>query len=135
SVPAIEQGTATILAGGEESDVEKAKPVLASFGQPTYVGSKREAAILKLLNNSMLAAVSLAAAELLVAAEHAGVGREAAFAVLQRTVPYLQARRRSYVERQHAPAMFFLRDMVKDVDLGLAAFHAGGASTPLLALP
>ena len=134
SVPAIEQGTAVVLAGGEESDVEKAKPVLAAFGQPTYVGSRREAATLKLLNNSMLAAVSLAAAELLVAAEHAGLQREAAFGVLQRMVPYLQARRRSYVERQHAPAIFFLRDMVKDLDLGLGVFHAGGASTPVLAL-
>ena len=134
SVPAIEQGTALILAGGEEPDVEKAKPVLAAFGQPSHVGTRREAATLKLLNNAMLAAVSLAAAELLVAAEHAGLQRQAAFGLLQRTVPYLEARRRSYVDRQHSPARFFLRDIVKDLDLGLGVFHAGGASTPLLAL-
>ncbi len=134
SVPAVEQGTAFILMGGAEPDVEKAKPVLAAFGEPTHVGTRRDAATLKLLNNSMLAAVSVAAAELLVAAEHAGLPREAAFGLLQRAVPYLQMRRRSFVERQHSPAMFFLRDMVKDVDLALHTFHSGGASTPVLAL-
>jgi 3-hydroxyisobutyrate dehydrogenase-like beta-hydroxyacid dehydrogenase len=134
SVPAIEQGTALILVGGDASDVAKAQPVLSAFGEPRQVGDRRAAAGLKLVNNAMLAAYSLAAAELLVAAEHAGLDREAVFAILQRSVPYLQARKGSYLERRHSPAMFFLRDMVKDVDLALAVFHAGGASTPVLGL-
>ena len=54
SVPAIEQGKALILTGGEASDVERVKPVLAAFGEPQHVGSRREAAGLKLLNNAML---------------------------------------------------------------------------------
>lgn len=49
-------------------------------------------------------------------------------------IPYLQARKPFYVEGRHTPAMFFLRDMVKDVDLALDFFHTGGASTPGLAL-
>src|SRR6266571_3457371 len=49
SVPAIEQGAAVILVGGDRSDLERAQPVLASFGEPRYVGSRREAAGLKLL--------------------------------------------------------------------------------------
>jgi 3-hydroxyisobutyrate dehydrogenase-like beta-hydroxyacid dehydrogenase len=134
SVPAIEQAKALILAGGDASDVERVKPVLAAFGEPQFVGERRTAAGLKLLNNSMLALSSVAAAELMAGAEHVGLDREAAFGILQRTVPYLQARRPSYVERRHTPAMFFLRDMVKDLDLALQLFHSAGASTPVLAL-
>jgi 3-hydroxyisobutyrate dehydrogenase-like beta-hydroxyacid dehydrogenase len=134
SVPAIEQGKALILAGGEASDVERVKPVLVAFGEPQYVGSRREAAGLKLLNNAMLALWSAGAAELMVAAGHAGLEREAAFGLLQRQIPYLQARKPSYVEGRHTPAMFFLRDMVKDLDLALDLFHGAGASTPGLGL-
>lgn len=134
SIPAVEQGKAMILAGGEASDVDRAKPVLAAFGEPQYVGSRREAAGLKLLSNAMLALWSAGAAELMVGARRAGLDPEAAFGLLQRQIPYLQARKASYVEGRHAPAMFFLRDMVKDVDLALEFFHAGGASTPGLAL-
>jgi 3-hydroxyisobutyrate dehydrogenase-like beta-hydroxyacid dehydrogenase len=134
SVPAIEQGKALILAGGEASDVERAKAVLVAFGEPQYVGSRREAAGLKLLHNAMLALWSAGAAELMVAAGHAGLEREAAFSLLQRQVPYLQARKPSYVEGRHIPAMFFLRDMVKDLDLALDLFHGAGASTPGLGL-
>jgi 3-hydroxyisobutyrate dehydrogenase-like beta-hydroxyacid dehydrogenase len=134
SVPAIEQGTALILVGGAAADIERAQPLLQAFGQPQPAGTRRQAAALKLVNNAFLAAYSLAAAELMVAAEHAGLDREAAFTILQRSVPYLQARKSSYTERRHTPAMFFLRDMVKDVDLALGVFHAGGAATPVLAL-
>ena len=110
------------------------KPVLAALGEPQHVGSRREAAGLKLLNNAMLALWSAGAAELMVAAGHAGLEREAAFGLLQRQIPYLQARKPSYTEGRHTPAMFFLRDMVKDLDLALDLFHSAGASMPGLGL-
>src|SRR5438067_11699709 len=72
SVPAIEQGKALILAGGEASDVERVKPVLAAFGEPQHAGSRREAAGLKVLNIAMLGVLSAGGADLVVAAGLAG---------------------------------------------------------------
>lgn len=133
SVPAIEQGSALILVGGDERAWEKARPVMEAFGQPEYVGGRREAAALKLLNNAMLGTCSLAAAELLVAARREGLAAELAFRILCRTVPYLDVRRRSYLDRDHGRPIFELRGMVKDLDLALDAGHQAGAVLPVTA--
>jgi 3-hydroxyisobutyrate dehydrogenase-like beta-hydroxyacid dehydrogenase len=133
SVPAIEQATALILVGGDREDFEKARPVLEAFGQPEFVGSRRAAAELKLLNNAMLAACNLAAAELVAAGEREGLDLGTLFRLLTRMVPYLQARSRSLLDRDHSAPMFDLDAIVKDLDLALAAGHAAGAPMPVAA--
>ena len=133
SVPAIEQGSALILVGGDAEALEKARPVLETFGQPEYVGSRSAAAQLKLLNNAMLGIVNLAAAELLAAGARAGLDTRTLFRLLSRMVPYLQARSRSLLERDHSSPMFDLNAIVKDFDLALAAGHAAGAAMPVAA--
>lgn len=134
SIPAVEQGTALILAGGGPEAFERAGPVLAAFGQPEHVGSRREAAGLKLLSNAMLGICSLAAAELLAAGRLAGLDQEAAFRLLTRLVPYLQARRRGYLERSHDQPMFELAGIVKDLGLALDLGRQAGAAMPATAL-
>jgi len=133
SVPAIEQGGALILAGGDPEAFEMARPVQDAFGQPEYVGSRRAAASLKLLNNAMLGVVNLAAAELLAAGEREGLDSRTLFRLLTRMVPYLQARSRSLLDRDHSAPMFDLDAIVKDLDLALGAGHAGGAAMPVAA--
>lgn len=123
-----------LLVGGASEDLERARPALSSFGEPRHVGDYRTALGLKLVNNAMLALVSAVGGELQLAGEAAGLETEAVFALLTRMVPYLRARKAGYTAGDHAPRTFFLRDMLKDVDLALAQFHEGGAVTPLLAL-
>ncbi|PZR89697.1 MAG: hypothetical protein DLM67_18625 [Candidatus Nephthysia bennettiae] len=131
SVPAIEQGSALILVGGDSDAFESARPVLEAFGQAEFVGTRRAAAALKLLNNAMLGAVSLAAAELLAAGEREGLDAKTLFRLLTRTVPYLQARSRSYLDRDHTSTLFEVGAIVKDLDLALDAAHAAGAAMPV----
>jgi 3-hydroxyisobutyrate dehydrogenase len=131
SVPAIEQGSALILVGGDQDAFESARPVLEAFGQTEYVGTRHVAAALKLLNNAMLAALSVAAAELLEAARREGLDTRTLFRLLTRMVPYLQARSRSYLDRDHTSTLFEVGAIVKDLDLALEAAHAAGAAMPV----
>jgi 3-hydroxyisobutyrate dehydrogenase-like beta-hydroxyacid dehydrogenase len=133
SVPAIEQGSALILVGGERAAFEKARPVLEAFGQPEHLGGRREAAQLKLLANAMLAACSVAAAELLAAGEREGLDPKAIFRLLNRVVPNLQVRARSLLERDHSEPTFEVRAIVKDLDLALGVGHPAGAAMPVTA--
>ena len=133
TIPAIEQGTALILVGGDPAAFDKARPVLEAFGQPEHAGSRRQAAALKLLNNAMMAGCALVAAELLAAAHREGLDPEAAFRTLCRTMPYLQARRSGYLERDHSRLTFQLSGLLKDLDLALQAGHAAGAAMPVIA--
>src|SRR3954468_14769273 len=74
SRPKAEDGTLTIMAGGEEADFERARPVLEAMGRLiVHVGPQGHGSIVKLLNNTTAAINALAVAEALVAARKAGV--------------------------------------------------------------
>jgi 3-hydroxyisobutyrate dehydrogenase-like beta-hydroxyacid dehydrogenase len=53
------------------------------------------------------------------------------FSILARFAPGLAARENGFLHHQHAPAMFAVRDLVKDLDLGLREYGEAGATTPL----
>ena len=129
--PLVRAGEATILAGGADEDVAAANPVLSALGTVRHVGPLGSAARLKLVANSMLADVILAAAELQVAGEGAGLDPDDVFWVLKRVVPSLEARRAGLIEGRHTPPLFALRDLRKDVGLALALFGRSDALTPL----
>lgn len=129
--PVVRAGEATILAGGADADVAAASPMLSVLGTVRHVGSLSNAARLKLVANSMLADVILAAAELQVAGEDTGLKADDVFWVLKRVVPSLEARRAGLVDDRHTPPLFALRDLRKDVDLALALFGRSAALTPL----
>lgn len=133
SIPAIEQASALILVGGDAAAFERASPVLQSFGQPEYIGTRREAAAMKLVNNAMLGATSVLAAELTAVARLAGLDAEATFRLLCRMIPYLQTRRRGYLEGRHENRLFDLSAMVKDLDLALDLGRQAGAAMPVVA--
>jgi 3-hydroxyisobutyrate dehydrogenase-like beta-hydroxyacid dehydrogenase len=74
SRPRAEDGTLTIMVGGDEGDFERAKPVLEAMGKlVVHVGPLGHGSIVKLLNNTTAAVNALAVAEALVAAKAAGV--------------------------------------------------------------
>jgi 3-hydroxyisobutyrate dehydrogenase-like beta-hydroxyacid dehydrogenase len=129
--PMVRAGEAAILVGGADEDVAAANPVLSVLGTVRHIGPLGSAARLKLVANSMLADVILAAAELQVAGEGAGLDPDEVFWVLKRVVPSLEARRAGLIEGRHTPPLFALRDLRKDVDLAQALFARSAALTPL----
>src|ERR1035437_5148110 len=129
--PAVRAGEATILAGGADEDVAAANPVLSVLGTVRHVGPLGSAARLKLVANSMLADVILAASGLQVAGEGAGLDPDDVFWVLARLAPVLAARRPGFVEDRHEPTLFALRDLRKDLDLALGLFGVSAVQTPL----
>ncbi|MEA2645515.1 MAG: 3-hydroxyisobutyrate dehydrogenase [Chloroflexota bacterium] len=131
SVQAVESGKLLILASGDPADLEQAQPILEHLGEVRYVGRRGNAPRLKLIANSMLGVTSAAAAELLSAGEAMSLDREQVFSILARFAPALSARERGFLHDQHTPPMFAVRDLVKDLDLGLAAYSEAAVSTPL----
>lgn len=67
-----EQGTLSIMVGGESADVERARPVLAAMGRPTHVGPTGAGQIAKLANQMIVAITIGAVSEALLYAERAG---------------------------------------------------------------
>ncbi len=134
TVTAVESGSLLVLAGGSEADLARARPVLETLGEVRHAGPLGSGARLKLVANGMLGVIALAAGELSEAGERAGLDREVIFPILTRLAPGLQPRRRGYVEGRHSPALFALRDQLKDLDLGLGVFHQAGAPVPVLGL-
>jgi len=130
----VEEGHASVIVGGDDEDVSRARPVLDLLGTVRHVGPLGSAARLKLVSNAMLAHVLAGAAELQVAGESAGLAPDDVFFVLARLAPSLEGRRAGYVERGVVPPTFALRDLLKDLDLGLGLFHGVDALVPLTAL-
>jgi len=124
SVPAVDSGTLVILASAERvDDLEPARAMLERLGEVYFVGGIGSAPALKLIANSMLAIVSAAAAELMAAGTRHGLDPARVFWVLSRIVPGLKVREAGFVENRHRPAMFAVRDLLKDLDLGLALYQ------------
>jgi 3-hydroxyisobutyrate dehydrogenase-like beta-hydroxyacid dehydrogenase len=132
--PAVLKGAELVIAGGDRVDVERVRPILERLGELRHVGPFGSGARLKLVANSMLGALVLVAAELEMAGKLAGLDAAATFDILTRFVPSLALRRAGYLEDQHQPTMFALRDLRKDLDLALSVFHRVDAHVPITAL-
>jgi 3-hydroxyisobutyrate dehydrogenase len=132
SVPAVESGKLLILVAGDRADLDAARPVLERLGDPLYVGRRGNAQRLKLIANSMLGITGAAAAELLAAGAALGLEREQVFTILVRFAPGLGVRERGFLHDEHTPTMFAVRDLLKDLDLGLKAYGRAGVATPLI---
>jgi 3-hydroxyisobutyrate dehydrogenase-like beta-hydroxyacid dehydrogenase len=129
--PAMRAGQVAILVGGEEADFRLAEGVLSRLGTVRHVGPLGSGARLKLVANSMLADVILAAAELQVAGERAGLQPDDVFWVLERMAPLLTARRTGMIENRHEPTLFALRDLRKDLDLAVGLFGRSKVELPI----
>jgi 3-hydroxyisobutyrate dehydrogenase-like beta-hydroxyacid dehydrogenase len=134
SIGAVEQGKLVILAGGEVADVERARPVLEVLGEIRHIGPLGWGNRLKLVANSMLAITAAAAAELHAAGVASGLSSEDTFSVLARMVPHLEMRKAGYLEGRYEPVTFSLKDMLKDVRLGLDLYRRVSADTPVTEL-
>lgn len=131
SVPVVERGQVTVLAGGPADALETARPVLESFaGRIFHLGDSGAGATMKLAVNSVVHGLNLSIAEALVLAERAGVARTDAYDVVAASVaggPFVQYKRDAFVSPESAPVAFSIDLMAKDYRLIKAFADSVGA--------
>ena len=118
SRPKAEDGTLTIMVGGEESDFERARPLFDVMGERiVHVGPRGHAQLAKLLTNTMGAVHAAALAEAVLAVEKAGVNPDAFLEVAAGSAgnsTVLGLKGHPMFERDFTP-LFKLEHMLKDV--------------------
>jgi 3-hydroxyisobutyrate dehydrogenase-like beta-hydroxyacid dehydrogenase len=137
SRPKAEDGTLTIMVGGERSDFERAGPLFEAMGECiVYVGPRGHAQLAKLLTNTMGAVHAAALAESVLAVERAGIDPDAFLEVAAGSAgnsTVLGLKGRPMFERDFTP-LFKLEHMLKDVRHCLAEARALGVELRLGAL-
>jgi 3-hydroxyisobutyrate dehydrogenase/2-hydroxy-3-oxopropionate reductase len=115
-------GSLRIFVGGDDEDVERARPVLEALGTPIHVGPLGSGAAAKLVANSTLFGVLGVLGEAIALGEGRGLSRDVVFDVLAVTPVAAQAeRRRPALESRSYPRRFSLALARKDADLIAAA--------------
>ena len=131
SVSTVEQGTLTIMVGGDPGALERARPVLEALAAKVfYVGELGAGATMKLAVNSLVHAIDIGVSEALVLAEKAGVERGAAYDVFASgaaAAPFLLYKRQAFEHPDTTPVAFTMDLMAKDLDLILALAGEVGA--------
>ena len=132
SVPSVETGQLTIMAGGDAAVLERVRPVLDPLAKQVFhVGGLGSGAVMKLTVNSVLHGLNLALAEGLVLAERAGVARETAYEVFAASAiaaPFVHYKREAFEHPGQTPVAFSLDLVEKDLDLILALAGETGAA-------
>jgi 3-hydroxyisobutyrate dehydrogenase-like beta-hydroxyacid dehydrogenase len=134
SRPKAEDGTLTIMVGGEATDFERARPVLQAMGQlVVHVGPQGHGSLVKLINNTLAAINAAALAEALLLARSAGVDTDALREVVAASSgasAMLALKAGPMLDHDYEP-LFKLEHMLKDVRHYLATARASGISTDL----
>jgi 3-hydroxyisobutyrate dehydrogenase-like beta-hydroxyacid dehydrogenase len=121
SVSLVEAGTLTIMAGGDEEQLERARPVLdALAAKVVHTGGRGSGAATKLAINGLVHALDVALSESLVLAERAGVDRSVAYDVFASGAtgaPFLQYKRAAFEDPEGTPVAFTMDLMAKDLEL------------------
>jgi 3-hydroxyisobutyrate dehydrogenase-like beta-hydroxyacid dehydrogenase len=135
SVPLVERGELTVMAGGAATDLEQVRPVLDVLARKIFhVGGRGTGATMKLAVNGIVHALNQAVAEGLVLAEKAGVDRGAAYEVFANSAvaaPFVLYKRAAYEHPGETQVAFSLDLVAKDYDLILALARRVGAITDL----
>jgi 3-hydroxyisobutyrate dehydrogenase-like beta-hydroxyacid dehydrogenase len=123
SVSTLEQGTLSIMVGGERATFDRVRPLLLEDIGPkvTYVGVNGLAVSMKIATNLSLAVQMLAFSEGVLLAEKSGIARETAVDVIAHSVagsPMIQYRG-PFVLDMPDQAWFDVTMMQKDVQLAL----------------
>lgn len=131
------RGDLGLMVGGDAGDLERVRPVLATFGRTVvHVGATGTGAAAKVAVNGLLHTFSTALAESLVAAEAAGVSRPALFEVLAAGVlsnTFLGYKRDAFVDPGGSGVAFDLATATKDLDLAVTAAKEAGLEASVVA--
>ena len=136
SSPKAEDGTLTIMAGGDAADYERAKPLFEVMGELVlHVGETGQGQTVKLINNAVAAANASTLAQALVVGRgargrprrpRAGHGRR------QRQQHDARPQGRPMIEHDYS-TLFKLEHMLKDVRLCIEEGQAAGVPFPAAA--
>jgi 3-hydroxyisobutyrate dehydrogenase-like beta-hydroxyacid dehydrogenase len=133
SVRAVEEGSLSIIVGGDEDVLREVEPLLRELGrQITHVGGNSEALLLKLAINDNLAAQLVAFSEGVLLAERGGVDRRKAIEVMNGSAigsPSTRARA-DFLLDPSADPWFDVTLMQKDIRLALATGATLGVALP-----
>jgi 3-hydroxyisobutyrate dehydrogenase-like beta-hydroxyacid dehydrogenase len=130
SSPKAEDGTLTIMAGGDVADYERAKPLFEAMGQLVlHAGSLGDGQTIKLINNATAAANTVTAAQALLVGRATGVDLDALEAVMNAGSggSAALALKAGPMRAHDWTTLFKLAHMLKDVRLCLAAAQSAGA--------
>jgi 3-hydroxyisobutyrate dehydrogenase len=115
------QGTLTVMCGGESAVLERARPVLAAFGQKiVHCGGVGTGDLVKAMNQALLAIHIWSAAEALAAAVKGGVSPQVALDVINASSGRSNASMNLFPERvltRAFPRTFRLALLDKDVNI------------------
>jgi 3-hydroxyisobutyrate dehydrogenase len=120
---AIEQGTASLIVGGDPEAFERAEPILRDVARARRIGDNGQALLLKIAINFSLLVQMTAFSEGLLLAEKAGIDKELALTAMLDSVaasPMLKYRAPLVLE-QPEEAWFDCNMMQKDMNLALEA--------------
>lgn len=121
SVVVVQRGELTVLVGGDETALARARPALDSFARQVFhLGPLGAGATVKLAVNSIVHALNQAVAEALVLAEKAGVARAKAYEVFANSAagaPFVHYKQASFLDPEASPVAFSLSLVAKDLDL------------------
>jgi 3-hydroxyisobutyrate dehydrogenase len=119
SKPKAEDGTLTIMAGGEPASFERALPLFEAMGERiVHVGPVGHGQMAKLLTNTMGAVNAAVLAEAVHTAKAAGLDRDAFLEVAAGSAgasAMLGLKGPAMFEETYEPALFKLEHMLKDV--------------------
>jgi 3-hydroxyisobutyrate dehydrogenase-like beta-hydroxyacid dehydrogenase len=137
SSPKAQDGTLTIMAGGEQEDFDRARPLLQAMGELiVHAGPLGHGQMVKLINNAVAATNAVVVGEALLVGARAGIDLDALTTVMRAgSGGSAMLELKAGAMRAHDYATLFkLEHMLKDVRLCLEEGQAVGAPFPLAAL-
>ncbi len=133
STPAVEAGTITLLAGGDQITFDKCIPIFESVAKQWFlIGPGSSGILMKLVVNLLLGIDMQGIAEAVSLGEHLRIDRTVLLDVLSRTTvisPAFVGKFQKIKNNDYSPE-FPLRLMSKDMDLVMDAARASGADLP-----
>jgi 3-hydroxyisobutyrate dehydrogenase-like beta-hydroxyacid dehydrogenase len=121
SVSVVESGTLTVMVGGDQAALDRARPVLETFAKSIFhLGDVGAGAIMKLVVNSLVHSLNVAVSEALVLAEKAGLDRETVYDIFEAGAagaPYVKYKRAAFLQPGEIPVAFSLSLVAKDQEL------------------
>ncbi|HEY6687594.1 MAG TPA: NAD(P)-dependent oxidoreductase, partial [Propionibacteriaceae bacterium] len=121
SVSTVESGTLTVMVGGDQDALDRARPVLETFAKSIFhLGDIGAGATMKLVVNSLVHSLNVAVSEALVLAEKAGLDRETAYDIFEAGAagaPYVKYKREAFLRPGEVPVAFSLDLVAKDQEL------------------
>jgi 3-hydroxyisobutyrate dehydrogenase len=136
--PGAGAGTLAIMAGGQEADIERIRPVLAHLGQRlTRMGEVGAGQVTKVCNQMIVACNALVIAEVVALAEQAGV--DAALIAPALAGGFADSKPLQILAPQMAescfePVKWHVRTLLKDLDTAVRLSREQGSATPMSGL-